>query len=80
MRGLPDVPPRSGIPVNNKNGNSEKKDLFGSEPFVAPKVAENQPNDGSPLPDPFGLGGFSPQELQSSIISIDKRISEMKVS
>jgi len=74
---VPSVPPRTGnIAVPTSNG--ANKDLFGSEPFAPPSDTAQGDANGSPLPDPFGLGSFSPQELQSNINSLDKRISEMK--
>ncbi|XP_013779333.1 uncharacterized protein LOC106463808 [Limulus polyphemus] len=56
---------------------SEKgKDIFGAEPFIPSRTTVM-------AEDPFGMGNFSsfnikPQELESAIGAIDKKLSEMK--
>jgi len=46
-------------------GISQEKDIFGCEPFQVQQ-------------DPFGMGQFNSSDLDSAIVSLDKKIAEMR--
>ena len=61
------------VKSNAKNGhstNGSAKDMFGSEPFASESGSK----------DPFGMGQFGAQELETAIGAIDKKLAEMRVS
>lgn len=55
------------ISENGHSMNGSGKDLFGSEPFTCQSAK-----------DPFGMGKFGAQELESAIGAIDKKLAEMR--
>lgn len=64
---VPQSPPSP--PQTENNGLmdiTQEKDIFGCEPFK--------------VQDPFGMGQFSSGDLDSAIVSLDKKLAEMRVS
>lgn len=60
-------PPSPPQPENNDLLNiTQEKDIFGCEPFK--------------VHDPFGMSQFSSGDLDSAIVSLDKKLAEMRVS
>ena len=55
------------LPVKSDSiGITQEKDIFGCEPFQ--------------VQDPFGMGQFISGDLDSAIVSLDKKLAEMRVS
>lgn len=64
---VPQPPPSPPQPENNDLLDiTQEKDIFGCEPFK--------------VQDPFGMGQFSSGDLDSAIVSLDKKLAEMRVS
>lgn len=58
------------VAKNGHKTNGSAKDIFGSEPFTCEAGSK----------DPFGMGQFGAQELETAIGAIDKKLAEMRVS
>ena len=59
-----DLPPIVKNPASL--GITQEKDIFGCEPFK--------------VQDPFGMGQFTAGDLDSAIVSLDKKLAEIRVS